>query len=44
VRLLRASRGRLGETAERAGVNQRHLYDLMKRLGLRKEEFKIPRD
>jgi DNA-binding NtrC family response regulator len=40
VRLLQATQGRIGETAQRAGVNQRHLYDLMKRLELRKEDFK----
>jgi two-component system response regulator AtoC len=39
-RLLEATKGRIGETAKRAGINQRHLYDLMKRHGLRKEEFK----
>lgn len=39
-RLLEATRGRVGETAKRAGINQRHLYDLMKRHGLHKEEFK----
>jgi DNA-binding NtrC family response regulator len=43
IRLLQATGGRIGETAKRAGVNQRHLYDLMKRLGLRKEEYKAPR-
>jgi DNA-binding NtrC family response regulator len=44
VRLLQATGGRIGETAKQAGINQRHLYDLMRRLGLRKEEFKAPRD
>jgi DNA-binding NtrC family response regulator len=39
-RLLGANRGRIGETAKQAGINQRHLFDLMKRLGLRKEDFK----
>jgi DNA-binding NtrC family response regulator len=44
VRLLQASGGRIGETAKRAGINQRHLYDLMKRLQLRKEDFKARRN
>lgn len=39
-RLVEATKGRIGETAKRAGINQRHLYDLMKRHGLHKEEFK----
>ncbi len=43
-RLLRATGGRIGETAKLAGINQRHLYDLMRRLGLRKEDFKAHRD
>ncbi len=38
--LLRATRGRIGETAERAGLNERALYALMKRHGLKKEQFK----
>jgi DNA-binding NtrC family response regulator len=38
--LLRASSGRIGETATRAGINQRSLYDLMKKHGLAKEDFK----
>ncbi|HXI04402.1 MAG TPA: sigma-54 dependent transcriptional regulator [Candidatus Saccharimonadales bacterium] len=37
---LRASRGRIRETAARAGINARSLYDLMRRHGLRKEAFK----
>jgi DNA-binding NtrC family response regulator len=40
--LLRATRGRIGETAKRAGLNQRALYALMKRHGLKKEAFKRP--
>jgi len=39
-RLLEATKGRIGDTAKRAGINQRHLYDLMKRHGLRKEDYK----
>jgi two-component system response regulator AtoC len=39
-RLLAATRGRVGDTAKRAGINQRHLYDLMKRHGLRKEDYR----
>jgi DNA-binding NtrC family response regulator len=38
--LLRATRGRIGETTRRAGLNERALYALMKRHGLRKEDFK----
>jgi DNA-binding NtrC family response regulator len=38
--LLRATRGRIGETAKRAGLNERALYAVMKRHGLRKEDFK----
>jgi DNA-binding NtrC family response regulator len=40
--LLRANRGRIGETAKEAGLNERALYALMKRHGLKKEEFKRP--
>jgi DNA-binding NtrC family response regulator len=38
--LLSVTRGRIGEAAKRAGVNERSLYDMMKRHGLRKEDFK----
>ncbi len=38
--LLRATNGRVGETAKRAGIQSRSLFDKMKRLGLRKEDFK----
>jgi DNA-binding NtrC family response regulator len=38
--LLRATRGRVGESAKRAGLNERALYALMKRHGLKKEDFK----
>jgi two-component system response regulator AtoC len=40
MRLLEATKGRVGDTAKRAGINQRHLYDLMKRHGLRKKDYK----
>jgi DNA-binding NtrC family response regulator len=40
MELLRATGGRIGETAKRAGLNERALYALMKRHGLRKEDFK----
>ncbi len=38
--LLRTTSGRIGEAAKRAGVNQRSLYQMMQRHGLRKEDFK----
>jgi two-component system, NtrC family, response regulator AtoC len=38
--LLRASEGRISLAAKRAGLNPRSLYALMKRHGLRREEFK----
>jgi DNA-binding NtrC family response regulator len=41
--LLRATNGRIGEAAARAGVDERSLYDLLRRYGLRKESFKPPR-
>jgi DNA-binding NtrC family response regulator len=37
---LKETRGRVGRAAEMAGVHPRGLYDKMKRLGLRKEDFK----
>lgn len=40
TRLLQRTSGRIGATAKLAGVNQRHLYDLMKRYGLKKEDFR----
>lgn len=40
VRLLEATGGRIGETAKRAGVNERTLYTLMRRYGLSKEDFR----
>lgn len=39
--LLQLTGGRIGETAKRAGIQPRSLFDKMKRLGLRKEEFRI---
>jgi len=38
--LLRLTNGRVGETAKRAGIQSRSLFDKMQRLGLRKEDFK----
>ena len=38
--LLRETEGRIGETARRAGIRERSLYDKMKRHGLRKEDFR----
>ena len=38
--VLRQTAGRVGETAERAGIEPRSLYDKMKRYGLRKEDFR----
>lgn len=38
--LLGATGGRIRDTATKAGINERSLYELMKRHGLRKEDFK----
>lgn len=38
---LRKTNGNVEETAGRSGINPRSLYDLMKRHGLKKEDFKI---
>ncbi len=38
---LEKTRGNVEETAGRAGINPRSLYDLMKRHGLKKEDFRI---
>jgi transcriptional regulator with PAS, ATPase and Fis domain len=38
--LLAAAGGRIGESARRAGVNERTLYDLMRKHDLRKEDFR----
>ncbi len=43
VGLLEATQGRIGETAERAGIRPRSLYEKMKRLGLAKEDFRPKR-
>ena len=40
--LLRATGGRIAETARRAGLGPRALHGKMRRLGLRKEDFKAP--
>ncbi len=39
--LLRECGGRVGDAATRAGITSRALYDKMKRLGLRKEAYKV---
>jgi DNA-binding NtrC family response regulator len=41
--LLNSANGRIRDTAHRAGINERSLYELMKRHGLRKEDFKRTR-
>lgn len=38
--LLTITGGRVGDAADRAKINERSLYDLMKRRGLRKEDFR----
>ena len=38
--LLKRTRGRIGKTADLAGIQPRSLYEKMRRLGLRKEDFK----
>ena len=38
--LLHETQGRVGQTAQRAGIQPRSLYEKMLRLGLRKEDFK----
>ena len=43
LRLLVETRGRIGQTAKRAGINERTLYAMMKRHGLRKEDFREAR-
>jgi DNA-binding NtrC family response regulator len=40
IKLLQATRGRIGEAARRSGVHERSLYTMMKRHGLKKEKFK----
>ncbi len=39
--LLAATHGRVGEAARRAGLNARSVYAMMRRHGLRKEQFKV---
>ena len=41
---LRNNHGNVEETAQCAGINPRSLYDLMKRHGLKKEEYRKPLD
>jgi len=43
AQLLTETGGRIGETARVAGINARFLYDLMRRYGLRKEDFRKAR-
>lgn len=38
--LLEATGGKIGETAKRAGIQPRSLFEKMKRLGLRKEDYR----
>ena len=38
--LLTATRGRIGEAAKRAGIQERSLYEKMKLFNLRKEDFR----
>ncbi|MFN0243947.1 MAG: sigma-54 interaction domain-containing protein [Planctomycetota bacterium] len=40
VGLLRETNGKIGETARRAGIEPRSLFDKMKRFGLKKEDFR----
>ena len=42
--LLRSTGGKIGETAKRAGIQSRSLFDKMKRYGLKKEQFRLSRD
>ena len=41
VHRLGKAKGNVDETARSAGINPRSLYDLMKRHGLKKEEFRV---
>lgn len=41
--LLTATGGRIGETADRAGIDPRSLYEKMRELGIRKERFRKAR-
>lgn len=40
ARILEETGGRVGETARRAGISERSLYDLMRRTGLDKADFR----
>ena len=40
--LLAETGGKVGKTAQRAGIQARSLYDKMKALGLRKEDYRSP--
>jgi DNA-binding NtrC family response regulator len=40
VGLLQDTGGKIGQTANRAGIQPRSLFDKMKRLGLRKEDYR----
>ncbi len=42
TRLLQRNRGHVGHTAEQAGIDPRTLYNKLRRLGLRKSDFKGP--
>ncbi|MGQ0722804.1 MAG: helix-turn-helix domain-containing protein [Candidatus Eiseniibacteriota bacterium] len=39
-RALRATAGRVGLTARRAGISERALFEKMRRYGLRKEDYR----
>eukprot|EP00913_Durusdinium_trenchii_P005659 g5277.t1 len=41
---LAEAKGRIAETAQRTGLSTRSLHLMMKRLGLRKEDFRTPTD
>ncbi len=40
--ILGRTQGRVGLAAARAGISARHLHELMKRHGIRKEAYKVP--
>ncbi len=43
IRVLHLTRGRVGEAAERAGIEPRSLFEKMRRYDLRKEDFRTNR-
>lgn len=43
TKLLTLTQGRIGDTAEQAGMESRSLFNKMKRYGLRKEDFRTAR-